>query len=372
MKQYIAMSLITLLLVACGGGSNTPKTVIPDIQLTTTEAFNEVLNQHVVPAIGGAYIEGDQIKENFVLGLRVQGSVEPLALADRWHLGSITKSFTSTLAAKLIELSYLEWNTKISEVFDINEYDSKYANVTLEQLLSHTGGIHADIRDVSGWLDYFTSTEDLLLQRTMMANDLMHMSGNTIGVHEYSNGSFVIAGAMLERIMGDSWEILLTDFVLTPLNIFDVQFGAPTDGWDNSQPYGHELLNGGWSPMSPDNAFSDNPKAMGPAGTLSMSLDSLSQYLIAHMIGKSGQSTLLEQSSFEKLHRKVSGTDYAMGWYVDGSNIYHPGSNTFWYAHIGIDFGSKTVGVIALTNVGGDRGIAVTDNIIDVLLDRNY
>ncbi len=48
------------------------------------------------------------------------------------------------------------------------------------------------------------------------------------------------------------------------------------------------------------------------------------------------------------------------------------GSNTMWYAHIGIDFGTKTVGVIAVTNVGGDRGVAVTDNIINVLLDRNY
>lgn len=372
MKQLIAIPLITLLMVACGGGSNTPETVIPDTQLTTTEAFNVVINQHAVPAIGGAYIEGDQVKEQFVLGLRVQGSIEPLALSDRWHLGSITKSFTATLAARLIEQSYLEWDTKISDVFDTNEYNPKYADVTLEQLLSHTGGIHADISDVTGWIDYFTSTEDLLLQRKMMVNYLMHMSGTTIGVHKYSNGSFVIAGAMLERIMGDSWEALMTDFVLTPLNIFDVQFGAPTDGYDNSQPYGHELLNGGWNPISPVNPFSDNPKAIGPAGTMSMSLDSLSQYLIAHMTGISGQSTLLEQSSFEKLHRRVSGTDYAMGWFVDGSNIYHSGSNTYWYAHIGIDFGAKTVGVIALTNVGGDRGIAVTDNIIDVLLDRNY
>jgi hypothetical protein len=157
-----------------------------------------------------------------------------------------------------------------------------------------------------------------------------------------------------------------------PLGINDVQFGAPYEGTEHSQPYGHELVSGNWHPVSPTDPYSDNPKAMGPAGTLSMSLDSLILYVTAHMVGVNGQSSLLSQSSFEKLHQKIPGVDYAMGWFVDGTNIYHPGSNTMWYAHIGIDFGSKTVGVIAITNVGGDRGIAVTDNIINVLLDRNY
>ena len=372
MKHLISIVLTALLLGACGGASNVPDPVIPDTQLTTTEAFNLVLDQYAVPAIGGVYIEGSQVQEQFALGVRVQGSTETLLYSDRWHLGSITKSFTSTLAARLIEDGFIAWNMKISDVLEVNEYAQKYANVTLEQLLSHTGGIHGEIMDVPSWIDYFTNNEDIIVQRKSIVKELLHMSGNTIGGFKYSNGSYVIAGAMIERVMNENWETLLKNHVLTPLGINDIQFGAPYDGSVNSQPYGHELINSSWYPVPPTDPFSDNPKVMGPAGTLSMSLDSLAIYVTAHMIGVKGQSTLLTQSSFEKLHQKIPGTNYAMGWFVDGTNIYHPGSNTMWYAHIGLDFGAKTIGVIAVTNVGGDIGIAVTDNIIDVLLDRNY
>ena len=372
MKQLYISLLITALLLACGGSSDTPEQVIPDKQLTTSDAFAAILEQHSVPAIGGAYIEGSQVIEQFTLGSRVQGVINPILSTDRWHLGSVTKSFTSTLAAKIIELGYMDWNMRISDVFEVNEYEQKYAQVTLEQLLSHTGGIHGEIMDVPGWLDYFTNNEDIIVQRNSIVKELLQMSGNSIGAFKYSNGGYVIAGAMIERVMNENWETLLTDYVLTPLGIEDIQFGAPYDGVEYSQPYGHDFLNSSWHPVSPTDPFSDNPKVMGPAGTLSMSLDSLTLYVTAHMIGINGQSTLLAQSSFEKLHQTIPGTDYAMGWFVDGTNIYHPGSNTMWYAHIGIDFGSKTVGVIAMTNVGGDEGVAVTDNIVDVLLDRNY
>ncbi len=372
MKNLVLFALTTMFLFACGGGGNTPESVIPDNQLTTSEAYTAVLEQHSVPAIGGAYIEGSEVMEQFALGNRVEGDSTPVLMSDRWHIGSVTKSFTSTLAAKLIELGYMDWDMRISDVFEVNEYNQKYADVTLEQLLSHTGGIHGEIMDVQGWLDYFTSTEDILIQRSMLANKLMHMSGNQIGDFNYSNGGYVIAGTMIERVMNINWEELLSEYILMPLGINDVQFGAPYDGTKNSQPYGHDLINGDWHPVSPNDPFSDNPTAMGPAGTLSMSMDSLILYTMAHITGVSGQSTLLDQASFEKLHSKMPGTNYAMGWFIDGTNIYHMGSNTMWYAHIGIDFGTKTVGVIAVTNVGGDRGVAVTDNIINVLLDRNY
>lgn len=372
MKRLILTLILPLILIACGGGTQAPDPIIPPVQVSTNDAFGAVLQQHQVPAIGGVYIEEGQVLEQFVLGVRKEGTSTQVSIDDRWHLGSITKSFTATLAAVLIEMEYLAWQTTIGEVFDANEYYQKYANVTLEQLLSHTGGIHGEIIDTPGWDNYFTRTDELMDQRKDMVSAILHMQGNGIGNFTYSNGSFVIAGAMMERIMGSSWEYLLEEYLLLPLDIQDVQYGAPTSDVVDGQLVGHDLISGSWSPVEATSLYSDNPKAMGPAGTLSMSLASLTKYVVDHMGGISGQSTILTSSSYERLHQKVSGTDYAMGWFINGTNVYHMGTNTLWYAHVGIDFGSKTVGVIAVTNVGGDRGTAVTDNIIDVLLDRNY
>ena len=295
-----------------------------------------------------------------------------MSINDSWHIGSLTKSFTATLTAILVEQGQLSWSTSISDVFEEGEYSAKYSNVTIEQLLSHTGGIHSEIMGVIGWDNYFTSNDPVIQQRAQMSSDLLSMSGNGIGTFNYSNGSYVIAGHMLERIMIEQWEQLVSEYLLLPLGIRDAKFGAPDDGFTDSQPYGHRFENNTWTPVNPSETYSDNPKAMGPAGTINMSLDSLAKYTIEHLNGRSGNSPLLSQSGYEKLHTPLPGTEYALGWFISGTNVYHMGTNTMWYAHIGMDFGAKEIAVIALTNVGGDHAIAVTDNIIDVLLDRNY
>ena len=47
------------------------------------------------------------------------------------------------------------------------------------------------------------------------------------GAYAYSNGGFVVAGAMLEELTGETWESLLTRRVLTPLGMTSTGFGAP-------------------------------------------------------------------------------------------------------------------------------------------------
>ena len=372
MRIQLFLLLILIVMYGCGGGSTTPDPVSPAPGVSTNQAFTAVLDQHDVPAIAGAYIERGQIIEQFALGKRLAQGAETVVITDRWHLGSVTKSVTATLAAILIEQGQLNWDTTIADVFDRSEYDAKYTNVTLEQLLSHTAGIEADILRVDGWDNYFTSQLPIRQQRTQLSISLLALPGNRIGSFSYSNGGYVIAGHMLERIMDQTWEDLLEEYLFIPLGIQDVQFGAPTDGFMNSQPYGHRLQNNSWLAVSPDDPYSDNPAAMGPAGTLSMSLASLAVYTIEHLSGRNGESSLLTQTSFVRLHQPVAGTDYAMGWFTKGTNVYHMGTNTMWYAHVGMDFGNKDIAVIALTNVGSERGTAVTDNMIDVLLDRNY
>ena len=371
MKNTIATALTSWMLLSGCGQESSNKNIQPSDSLTTESAFTEIIDAYKVPAIGGLIMQNSIILEQFAIGKRASESSIPVEESDLWHLGSITKSFTATLTAKLVELNYLDWNTTIGEVFYPEEYPASLSAVTIEQLLSHSGGITDDIIKVAGWKSYFTVSSDIKEQRLSLASELLKISSNqNIGKFSYSNGSFVIAGAMLERIMSDSWENLLTDFILLPLDIHNTQFGAPNDGYDFSQPYGHKARDGSWESIAPTERYSDNPLAMGPAGTLSMSLSSLAKYAQEHVLGHNGQSDLLKQATFQKLHTDNYNIGYSSGWFIDGSQISHSGTNTMWYAHLGIDL-SKELIVIAVTNVGGDTGTGVTDNIVNVLLNRH-
>ena len=96
------------------------------------------------------------------------------------------------------------------------------------------------------------------------------------GSFRYSNLSYIVAGAAIERIVGRSWEEAVVDDVLAPLGITSVGFGAPT----GDQPWGHGSRwrgigrGGRIDPGPPErpNLRADNPPVMGPAGRIHLTL----------------------------------------------------------------------------------------------------
>ena len=64
-------------------------------------------------------------------------------IEDRFHLGSDTKAFTSLLAGQFVEAGKLRWDSTLAEVFPEvkDKMDAEFAKITLEQLLSHAGGL---------------------------------------------------------------------------------------------------------------------------------------------------------------------------------------------------------------------------------------
>jgi CubicO group peptidase (beta-lactamase class C family) len=64
-------------------------------------------------------------------------------LNDRFHIGSNTKAMTAFIIAKYVENGKLKWTTKFFDFFPKWKSKSKpeYANITLQDLLSHKAGI---------------------------------------------------------------------------------------------------------------------------------------------------------------------------------------------------------------------------------------
>lgn len=99
-----------------------------------------------VPGIIAASIGPDGLIESAAAGVRKRGATEAVSTGDQFAIGSNSKSFTSTLAAVLIEDGVIKWSTTISEVWPDQPVNRGFRNVTLEQLLAHSGGLQADFR----------------------------------------------------------------------------------------------------------------------------------------------------------------------------------------------------------------------------------
>ena len=221
------------MIAACDGGSSS----VPDAGGVGDGGLEAVLETarsgHGVPAIATVLIENGTIVEIGAVGTPVLNGQGAVTSADQWHVGSITKSMTSTLAAVFIERGVFDWSTTIAEILlsDIPSMRSEYRNVTVEQLMSHTGGLPVDITlslalqagDVND-----ASTLSMTDRRLIWSNDLLQMPPDaSLGTHLYSNSNYIVLGALIEKATGELWEDLVARELFAPLGMVNSGFGVP-------------------------------------------------------------------------------------------------------------------------------------------------
>jgi CubicO group peptidase (beta-lactamase class C family) len=323
-----------------------------------------------LPALAGAVWQGDTLIAIGATGSRKLGDPTPVTIEDKWHLGSDTKAMTATLIGIHVDLGFVQFDDTIGDLFAGETIDPGYVNVTILQLLQHIGGAPAAFPpDILN--DMWAGGNDPLV-RAQAAKDLIALPpAQAVGTYTYSNAGYVIAGAALERVMqGKPWEELMQDHVFAPLTMKSCGFGSPGTPNVVDQPWGHDVE----TPISPGPG-SDNPPALGPAGTVHCSLTDWGKFLAIHLHGARNEPvSLISQSSLTVLQTPYPGGDYAGGWgvatnqpWAGGIALTHSGSNTLWFATTWIAPAKNTT-LAVVTNRGDDvAASAVNDTFLPLI-----
>ena len=262
-----------------------------------------------LPALAAAAVLNGEITDLAATGVRKTGTDSEVTIDDKWHLGSCTKSMTATVAAMLVEQRKILWETTVGEVFSELDgvMDDEWKGVTLEQLLTHRGGAPGHPPDdvwMRAWQRQGTPTEQRLKFLGGLITRRPEATPGTKFI--YSNQGYAIAGAMLERRTGMSWEELMRTMLFEPLAMHSAGFGAPGTEDDMDQPWGHTGSARRPEPVPPG-PEADNPPAIGPAGTVHCSIADLARYCAFHASEGRDGSMLLQPESFKKLHTRVPG-----------------------------------------------------------------
>ncbi len=335
-----------------------------------------IRTQFNVPALACAVVRSNRIVGVGVVGVRKHGVGEPVTLTDKWHLGSVTKSFTGTLAGILVDEGRLTWQTELAEVFPdaAPAMHADWKTVTLEQLLSNRSGAPNDLNPSGIWSQLWNHKGTPREQRRFLMEKLTPLppSAKPGTAYIYSNAGFALAGAMLEEVMNRSWEDLLTEKLFQPLGLASAGFGVPATPRHINQPWGHTFSGTTPVPVEPGTS-ADNPPGIGPAATVHCSLLDLAQYAAFHVAGELGRGRLMSTATFRKLHADAAGQGYAMGWVVGtrpwagGRTFSHTGSNTQWYANVWLA-PDRDFAMVIVTNIGGDRAFQATDAVAGKLI----
>jgi CubicO group peptidase (beta-lactamase class C family) len=131
-----------------------------------------------------------------------------------FQIGSISKVWTATIVMQLVDEGLLDLDAPIAEILpELRLADPDTGKtVTMRHLLTHTSGIDGDV---------FTDTgrgDDCLEKYVALLGDVRqnHPLGAT---WSYSNSGYVVAGRVIEKLTGKTWDVALRERIVAPLGL---------------------------------------------------------------------------------------------------------------------------------------------------------
>lgn len=366
-------SLVRFLLFASVAFSKIPAAEPQSLDQT----LEPYLKDFGLPALGAAVFREGAVISSGVVGTRRAGEDIPVRIDDCFHLGSDSKAFTSLMAAIFVEERKLRWDSTLGEIFvELNDkMNPEFAQITVEELLSHSSGLSDGSEIVDLINRSYQQQGNMDEVRYWMVKEtapkpLDHPRGSKF---DYSNLGYTIAGALLERIGGKSWEELVTERIIEPLELKSAGFGPQASLGKVDAPLGH-LIEEGKTKAMLAGPNGDNPLILGPAGTMHMSVLDFAKW-VAWQAGEGKRPpALVSPDTMKKLHVPVIDTGlrenappgtpktggYALGWgqvtedWAPDPVITHTGSNTLNLA-LAMFWPKTDFGFVIVTNIAGAR-----------------
>ena len=352
--------------------------VVPK-QIDLKEMLAPVVSSNPLPALAAIVFDDQKVIASGAIGVRKFGDPNLVTIEDSFHLGSCTKAMTATLAARIVERGEISWTTTVKEALNLQNVDSALENITLLELMSHTAGMPASLKKQPPGLWkylYYNNTWKKgakgRADRLKVAELLFSATpAQAVGSYKYSNAGFMIAGAMLEAATDTEWEDLMRTELFKPLGMKNCGFGPAARPDKVDQPWPHKLGNDKpllVTPLIRAPESWDNPRSLGPAGTVSCTISDWAKFGQLHL-GDGGD--YISTESMSKLHEvRNASARSALGWFsyrrswAGGTALTHTGSNLLNFAIVWIS-PTKKKGVMVATNIGDGKSQGKIFKILD-------
>ncbi|MGW2328233.1 serine hydrolase domain-containing protein [Streptomyces sp. NPDC001700] len=237
---------------------------------------------------------------------------EAARAGDRFRIASTTKTFVSTVVLQLVGEGRLSLDDTVEHWLPgvVSGHGNDGSGITIRQLLQHTSGLFdyaadfPELTSLDGYeADRYTtwSPEQLVAIATKHAPNFAPGGG-----WSYSNTNYILAGMILEKATGHSWQQEVTARVIRPLGLRDTL--APTT---YPQMVGRHLR--GYSSFDEDRAPIDvteiNPTAGGAAGAMISTTADLNRFYQALLGGR-----LLHPAELAEMKTSVRAPELDPGW----------------------------------------------------------
>lgn len=265
-----------------------------------------------------------------------------------YELGSVTKTLTATLLARLVVDGELTLDHTVGSL--LGDAAGGASAITLHQLATHTSGLPrlppGSMRPPFWPRDPYRFFGHRRLHRALATVELAPP-----GLSRYSNFGYSLLGVCLATATGMSFGKLLTEQVFTPAAMTTARC-QPCPGRGLVRGHGHWLAAGRrWHHPLPG------------AGGVDATIADLAAWARTSLIPDAtplGPAIRLAQ----RLHHQDDKVSLGLGWVVDGATRWHNGSTGGFQSAVAIGARHATAGVAAHS---ADASCDLTDPVVDAV-----
>ena len=262
--------------------------------------------------------------------------------------GSISKLFTWTAVMQLVEQGKLDLDADLNRYIDYKIPPRNGKALTLRHVMTHTTGFEESARDL---ITYTNVSPDLGKVLKQYVPPYVYDPGTTQG---YSNYATALAGYIVERVSGTSFDNYVETHIFKPLKMNDSTFRQPLPAAMVKQmSQGYEKI-------------SDGPKGfeivnLAPAGSLSATGADMGRFMLAYLNHGEG---LLKPATVEQMHGTITRgmpdlAGIGLGFYQQDINghrsVGHGGDTVLFHSDLAL-FIDDGIGVFVSVNSPGKDG----------------
>jgi CubicO group peptidase (beta-lactamase class C family) len=310
-----------------------------------------VMARDQIPGIAVGVVEKRQLVYARGFGYRDVEKRLPMTPDTIVPLGSATKAFTATAVALLADQGKITLDAPVSSYLpDFSLEDpAASARVTVRDLLTHRSGLPRH--------DFFWYRAPFSRDELYYRLRFLEPSRGPRRRWRYNSLMFVVAGRIVERISGESWESFVQTEILDPLGMRRTPLSteAMANDSDHASPY---ALRDGKVQRIP---MLEHLSAIAPAGAVQSTVRDLARWITFHA---TRAPALLGEEMWRELHRpqaempasgdaEVQQPFYALGWihecYRGHPVVVHNGAIDGFTVHLGF-LPETGQGIILLAN----------------------
>lgn len=326
----------------------------PPTEADVDALVGAAMREWSIPGVAVAVVKDGQVVLAKGYGVQREGEPTPVDADTLFGIASNTKPFTATAVALLVQEGKVKWDDAVTQHlpwFALSDA-AVTPKVQVRDLLSHRVGLATFGGDIL-WFDSVYPKAEVLkrLAKVPLESDFRSRYG-------YSNLMFLVAGELVEKLSGASWERFCADRIARPLGMDRTTF-LVTDAVSKPNLSGYHTRAGGKWELIPPRTID----AAAPAASMHSSANDMAKWMKFVLArGGEGAPQLLAKDGFDALftpqilvpmgrRQRATGSHFAaygLGWFLQDRK-----------GHFLVSHAGGMPGMLSLTTLAPEEGLGV-------------